>query len=78
MEVIAEGVETAAQVKFLHEHGCHGAQGFHFSRSVPAAEFLALLAHDTAKTRAAPALASVRTSNGRTKTSKKKRRTNRR
>ena len=42
METIAEGVETAAQAAFLQSHGCHKAQGFHFSHPLPADEFAAL------------------------------------
>ncbi len=37
LETIAEGVEQSAQIDFLLEHGCTQAQGFHFSRPVPAA-----------------------------------------
>ena len=37
--VIAEGVETADQVKALKEMGCRIIQGYHFSRPVPASEF---------------------------------------
>ena len=32
--VVAEGVETAAQGRFLRRHGCHFAQGFFFSPPV--------------------------------------------
>jgi EAL domain-containing protein (putative c-di-GMP-specific phosphodiesterase class I) len=34
--VIAEGVETGAQLEFLRRHGCGGGQGFYFSRPVTA------------------------------------------
>jgi diguanylate cyclase (GGDEF)-like protein/PAS domain S-box-containing protein len=39
MEVIAEGVETEAQRKFLEAHGCLLFQGYLFSRPVPLEEF---------------------------------------
>jgi diguanylate cyclase (GGDEF)-like protein len=44
LTIVAEGVETGAQVDFLRERGCDEMQGFFFSRAVPAgaiAEFLA-------------------------------------
>jgi len=31
LEVIAEGVETEAQLRLVRELGCDGAQGFYFS-----------------------------------------------
>ncbi|MBO9541221.1 EAL domain-containing protein [bacterium] len=43
MKVIAEGVETRAQLDFLRERRCDGYQGYYFSRPVPAEEFGALL-----------------------------------
>ncbi len=48
LEVIAEGVETAAQLAFLRRHQCDQIQGYYFSRPlpVPAIEQL-LLAHTT-------------------------------
>ena len=36
LEVIAEGVENAAQLDFLGAHGCSRMQGFYFSRPVTA------------------------------------------
>jgi len=41
--VIAEGVETADQVRLLHEWGCRQAQGFYFAAPMPAEEVLPLL-----------------------------------
>lgn len=42
--VIAEGVETQAQVAFLRANQCEVGQGFRFSRPLPAAQFARLLA----------------------------------
>jgi diguanylate cyclase (GGDEF)-like protein/PAS domain S-box-containing protein len=39
LRVIAEGVESAAQLEFLRAHGCDEMQGYHFSRPVPAEQF---------------------------------------
>jgi EAL domain-containing protein (putative c-di-GMP-specific phosphodiesterase class I) len=36
-------VETAEQLRFLRGLGCARAQGFYFSKPLPAAEFTALL-----------------------------------
>jgi diguanylate cyclase (GGDEF)-like protein/PAS domain S-box-containing protein len=41
--VIAEGVETEAQLNFLHARNCDEMQGYHFSRPVPPEEFEAML-----------------------------------
>jgi EAL domain-containing protein (putative c-di-GMP-specific phosphodiesterase class I) len=41
---LAEGVETAEQLETLAELGCDYAQGYHFSRPVPADELTELLA----------------------------------
>ncbi len=46
LTVIAEGVETEAQLERLRELGCELAQGFYFARPVPAAELLELWRRD--------------------------------
>lgn len=43
LQVIAEGVETQAQLDFCREHGCDGIQGFYFSQPLTFSEFVALL-----------------------------------
>jgi EAL domain-containing protein (putative c-di-GMP-specific phosphodiesterase class I) len=43
LRVVAEGVETEAQLEFLRAQLCDEAQGYYFSRPVPAAEFAKLL-----------------------------------
>ncbi len=43
VEVIAEGVETEAQAKFLLSAGCAYAQGYYFNRPVNAARATELL-----------------------------------
>lgn len=43
LEVIAEGMETEEQRQFLLDEGCRYAQGFLFSKGVPAEAFLKLL-----------------------------------
>jgi EAL domain-containing protein (putative c-di-GMP-specific phosphodiesterase class I) len=43
LKVLAEGVETAQQVSFLKSHGCLAAQGFFYSKPVPADVFAELL-----------------------------------
>ena len=37
--VVAEGVETKAQLDMLKKKGCAVAQGYYFSRPLSAAEF---------------------------------------
>ena len=43
LAVIAEGVETAEQKARLATLGCFYYQGYHFSRPVPAADFVAFV-----------------------------------
>jgi diguanylate cyclase (GGDEF)-like protein/PAS domain S-box-containing protein len=54
LRVIAEGVETEAQLRFLREHGCDQVQGYYFSPPLPAAQAATLLQKNLAqKSRAA-------------------------
>lgn len=43
MQVIAEGVETAAQEAYIISEGCHEGQGYFYSKPLPARELLAYL-----------------------------------
>jgi diguanylate cyclase (GGDEF)-like protein len=43
LKLIAEGVETEAELSFVYQQQCDGMQGFLFSRPVPAQEFEQLL-----------------------------------
>lgn len=43
LKVVAEGVETKTELKLLQEYQCDEAQGFIFSRPIPAAEFKKLV-----------------------------------
>lgn len=43
MDVLAEGVETAAQLEFLRQHGCNFYQGYFCSKPLPATDFALLL-----------------------------------
>lgn len=46
LEVVAEGVETIAQLEFMRAYGCQEVQGFFFSRPLPPEEFAALVRQD--------------------------------
>ncbi len=43
LKVVAEGVETEAQLHFLHEHGCDEVQGFYCGKPMPAEDLTRLL-----------------------------------
>jgi EAL domain-containing protein (putative c-di-GMP-specific phosphodiesterase class I) len=49
LTVIAEGMETKAQVDFLRERACDEFQGFYFSKAVTADQFAALLEAQTTR-----------------------------
>ena len=48
LTVVAEGVETEEQLSFLKKQGCHEAQGYLFSKPVPAEDFAQLLQEEKA------------------------------
>ena len=43
LNVVAEGVETIAQLEFLREHGCEEMQGYYFSKPLSASDATAFL-----------------------------------
>ena len=50
LKVVAEGVETPAQLDFLKAVGCDEYQGYHFSRPLPAGEFERVVRETAAQT----------------------------
>ena len=48
MEIVAEGLETEAQVRAVRDAGCTLGQGWHFARAVCADEAAALIAAERA------------------------------
>ncbi len=49
LKLVAEGVETAAQLAYVRQVGCDLVQGYYFSRPLPADEFEAWLGSDPLK-----------------------------
>ena len=43
LKVVAEGVETEAQLHILRQENCDVVQGYHFFRPMPAKEFRELI-----------------------------------
>jgi EAL domain-containing protein (putative c-di-GMP-specific phosphodiesterase class I) len=46
--VVAEGVETEAQMKLLRDAGCELVQGYYFSKPLPPEEFEELIKREIA------------------------------
>jgi len=46
LKVVAEGVETQAQVDFLCRNGCDAMQGYYFARPMPASDCLRMIVED--------------------------------
>ena len=47
IEVVAEGIETMGQLRFLIANGCHVGQGYLFSRAVAGSQVPLLLQQET-------------------------------
>ena len=63
MQVIAEGVETRAQMAYLRRHRCDEIQGFHFSRALPADQLARLVRENRENPGATPNRATLDDSN---------------
>ncbi len=59
LRVVAEGVETTEELAFLGAHQCDEAQGYYFSRPVPAHDFADLLKAGIPADAAQPSAASA-------------------
>ncbi len=70
VQVVAEGVETRAQLEFLRAHGCGAIQGYYFSKPLPAEACERLLREDR---RLAFGAAAAASRSGRTARGKKRR-----
>ncbi len=60
LAVVAEGVETEAQARYLRSLSCDLVQGFHFGRPMAAADFAARLGAEAGAARSAVAGAAAR------------------
>jgi len=47
LSIVAEGVETEAQLIYLKKHNCHKIQGYYFCKPLPQEEILNLLNNNT-------------------------------
>jgi EAL domain-containing protein (putative c-di-GMP-specific phosphodiesterase class I) len=54
LNVVAEGMETKAQLDFLNALNCDEAQGFYFSKPLLAAEFIEYCQEQNQKTEVEP------------------------
>jgi diguanylate cyclase (GGDEF)-like protein/PAS domain S-box-containing protein len=53
LTIVAEGVETAEQLAFMRERGCHKVQGYYFSRPMPVEDLRTYLTEQGPKIRVA-------------------------